>query len=88
VGGIAFTVVDGETGLLVPPRDPAALALRLRELLTRPELAARLGTAARARVEREFTWERVACRTAALYAALLAERATRAPSAVPREGAG
>ena len=87
VGGIAFTVVDGETGLLVPPRDPAALAVRLRELLTRPELAARLGAAARARVEREFTWERVARRTAALYAALLTERAARSRSPVLVEDA-
>ena len=67
VGGITFTVADGETGFLVPPRDPEALADRLHELLTQPDLRARLGRAARERVEREFTWETAARRTAALY---------------------
>ncbi|HEX2281219.1 MAG TPA: glycosyltransferase, partial [Thermomicrobiales bacterium] len=67
VGGITFTVKDGETGFLVPPRDPAALARKLRYLLERPEERRRMGHAARRRVEREFTWPVVAQRTAALY---------------------
>ena len=67
VGGITFTVADGETGFLVPPRDPEALAGRLRQLLARPDLRARMGRAARARVEREFTWATTAGRMAALY---------------------
>ena len=71
VGGITFTVADGETGYLVPPRDPAALAERLGHLLRRPGLRDRMGRAARARVEREFTWPTVARRTAAVYEALL-----------------
>ena len=75
VGGITFTVDDGVTGFLVPPRDPEALADRLRLLLTKPELRARMGRAARLRVEREFTWPVVAQRTAALYETLLAARA-------------
>jgi len=75
VGGITFTVLDGVTGFLVPPRDPAALAARLAQVLTQPALAARLGRAARARMEREFTWPIAALRTAALYQTLLAERA-------------
>jgi D-inositol-3-phosphate glycosyltransferase len=72
VGGITFTIVDGETGYLIPPRDPEALADRLHQLLSRPELRARMGRAARARVEREFTWPTVAERTAALYRKLSA----------------
>jgi len=56
VGGIKFTVQHGVTGFLVPPRDPEALAARLAEVLTQPALGLRLGQAARARVEREFTW--------------------------------
>lgn len=90
VGGIAFTVVDGETGYLVPPRNPAALAARLRDLLSHPAVGERMGKAARNRVEREFTWPQVAERTAALYRTLLAldKRAlagmrVRAPGAVP-----
>ncbi len=72
VGGISFTVKDGETGLLVPPRDPVALAERLADLLARPELQRRMGHAARRRVEREFTWATVAERTAALYETVFA----------------
>jgi len=73
VGGIPFTIADGETGCLVPPRDPAALAERLHVLLADAALRERMGRAARARVEREFTWPLVAQRTAALYEAMLAE---------------
>lgn len=75
VGGITFTIADGETGYLVPPRDPAALAARLYALLSDTALRTRMGRAARARVEREFTWPLVAERTAALYDTLLAARA-------------
>ncbi len=71
VGGITFTIVDGQTGFLVPPRDPAALAARLAQLLADAGLRARLGRAARARVEREFGWDTVAARTADLYEELL-----------------
>ena len=79
VGGIAFTVEDGVTGFLVPPRDPEALADRLHHLLARPALRDRMGRAARARVEREFTWQTVAARTAALYERLLASHAAALP---------
>lgn len=74
VGGITFTVRDGVTGYLVPPRDPDALAARLADLFTQPALRTRVGVAARARVERNFTWATVSRRTADLYAALLSER--------------
>jgi glycosyltransferase involved in cell wall biosynthesis len=55
VGGTDEAVVDGETGLLVPPRDPAALATAVRRLREQPELAQRLAAGGRARVEREFS---------------------------------
>ena len=74
VGGLPFTIKDGETGLLVPPRNPAALANSLGQLLSQPERCLHMGLAARKRVEREFTWSIVAMRTAALYEAVLAER--------------
>ncbi|HET7640083.1 MAG TPA: glycosyltransferase, partial [Ktedonobacteraceae bacterium] len=77
VGGITFTIKDGETGLLVPPRDPAALAASLQQLLSQPELRMQMGIAARKRVEREFTWSIVAMRTAALYETVMAERERR-----------
>ena len=74
VGGLTFTIKEGETGLLVPPRDPAALARALQQLLSQPKLCAKMGKAARQRVEHEFTWSIVAMRTAALYQTVLAER--------------
>ena len=87
VGGIAFTIADGETGYLVPPRDPEALSLRLDDVLRHPERRQRMGQAGRARVLRSFTWQQVAARTAALYDELLAEAAATPPesrqSAVP-----
>lgn len=67
VGGIAFTIRDGETGALVPPRDPHALAARLDALLGDEAARKRMGISARTRVERQFTWPLVAQRTAALY---------------------
>jgi glycosyltransferase involved in cell wall biosynthesis len=74
VGGITYTVQEGVTGHLVPPRDPQALAERLGELLSQPERRAQMGRAARERVEREFTWPVVAHRTAQLYQSLLARK--------------
>ena len=76
VGGITYTVADGETGLLVPPRDPHALARALHAILSDATRRARMGRAALLRVEREFTWDTVARRTAALYDDLVLERTT------------
>jgi len=72
VGGITYTIADNETGFLVPPRDPRALAERLYQLLIDPERCVQMGQAARVRVEREFTWESVAKRTSRLYESILA----------------
>jgi len=55
VGGLTEAVVDGETGLLVPPDDPPALADALRRVLGDDALAHRLGAAARARYEARYT---------------------------------
>jgi glycosyltransferase involved in cell wall biosynthesis len=59
IAGIPLAVADGETGLLFPERDAAALADAVARLLADRELAGRLGRAARARVERELTWEAI-----------------------------
>ncbi len=72
VGGITSTIADGETGFLVPPRDPEQLATRLYQFLMEPELEQRMGQAARLRVEQGYTWPIVALRTASLYETLLA----------------
>jgi glycosyltransferase involved in cell wall biosynthesis len=67
VGALPEVVVDGESGYIVPPSDPGALRDRLRRLLDDPEHAARLGQAARRRIEERFTWEAVARRCLAAY---------------------
>jgi glycosyltransferase involved in cell wall biosynthesis len=72
-GGALPEVVgtDGETGLLVPPDDPGALAAAIARLLDAPELRARLGEAGRQRVLGRFTWQVTATGTAAQYRELM-----------------
>ncbi len=67
VGGIPEVVVDGETGLLVAPGDPAALAAALRRVLDDPTRGARMGEAGRRRVEAHFSWDRIASLTLEVY---------------------
>ncbi len=73
VGGLAETVIDGVTGLHVPPRAPAAIAAATRQLLDDPELRQRLGRAA-VHQARLYGWDRVA----RLTGTALARIATRA----------
>jgi glycosyltransferase involved in cell wall biosynthesis len=72
-GGALPEVVgtSGETGLLVPPNDPGALALAIGQLLDDPVLRAKLGAAGRERVIHRFTWQVTAAGTAACYEAIL-----------------
>lgn len=84
VGGIPEIVVDGVTGFLVPPRDPARMAERLDALVASPDLRARMGRAGRARVEARFTWRAVAEETLALYESILAGRKRARPRGVRR----
>jgi D-inositol-3-phosphate glycosyltransferase len=72
VGGIKFTVRDGETGYLVPPRDPEALAERLAHVFGHPRLLSVLGRQAVHRANDLFTWRHVASAVAALYEQVLA----------------
>ena len=69
-GGIPEVVADGETGLLVPPGDPEALAGALNALLRDPARAAAMGEAGRKRAVAEFGWAAIAAQTADLYAEL------------------
>ena len=70
VSGIPELVVDGETGFLVPPGDPAALAAAIERLLRDPGLARRLGEAGREHVRREYDARRCFERAAALLEAV------------------
>ncbi|SED00868.1 glycosyltransferase [Streptomyces melanosporofaciens] len=72
VGGQRDTVVDPETGRLVPPGDPAALAEAVAGLLAAPGTAAACGRAGRRRVLTRYSWERVAAATESTYRDLLA----------------
>lgn len=74
-GGLPEILSDGETGLLVAPRDPAALAAALARLHAEPGLRERLGTAAAADVRARFAPQRLLERTQALYDDVLARRA-------------
>jgi glycosyltransferase involved in cell wall biosynthesis len=67
VVGNREAVVSGESGLVVPPDDPLALARALLRLVLDPHLAARLGMQARQRAAREFTAPVMARRTQAVY---------------------
>lgn len=74
IGGTDEAVVDGETGLLVPPADPHALAQAIRALLDNPALAQRLATAGQASVHQKFSAETMVQRTMQVYEELLGRR--------------
>jgi glycosyltransferase involved in cell wall biosynthesis len=67
VGGTPEVLRDGETGWLVPPAEPEALARALEETLTRPEEARRRGAAARRAVEEGMSIEAMVRRHEAFY---------------------
>jgi L-malate glycosyltransferase len=70
VGGLPEVVRNGVTGYVVPPGDPVALADRMMQLATKPELRNLLGAAGRAHVVEQYTWERNARRMLDVYAGL------------------
>jgi glycosyltransferase involved in cell wall biosynthesis len=77
IGGIAEAVVDGRTGLLVPPGDVDALAAGLRQVLEDAAWQRSLAAESRARAEREYSSRLQALRYAALYGELAAAGAGR-----------
>ncbi|GII76629.1 glycosyl transferase [Sphaerisporangium rufum] len=74
VGGQRETVVNGVTGLLVPPRTPRTLATAVNMLLEDPDLRASYGLAGAERARERYGWPRIAARTCAVYEEVLAER--------------
>jgi starch synthase len=77
VGGIPEVVADGQSGILVPPGDPVALAAALNALAGDPDRAAAMGRRGRERAVAEFSWASVAAQTAGLYSELAAAREPR-----------
>ena len=74
VGGIKYTVVDGETGYLVPPNDPQTVAERLIQLYQNPEISRKFRQQSLKRVNELFTWRKIGEMIADFYEALLATR--------------
>ncbi len=62
---------DGDTGILVPPADPDALAVAVKRLLGDESLRRKMGEAGRKRVERNFSWEQAAKKTLEVYQEVL-----------------
>jgi D-inositol-3-phosphate glycosyltransferase len=67
VGGHVDAVVDGTTGILIPPARPALLAQRVRQLLAHPMLIEAYGVAAADRARSRYSWDRIAGETLAVY---------------------
>jgi glycosyltransferase involved in cell wall biosynthesis len=72
--GAAELVTDGVDGFVVPPRDPDAVADRLRQLADDPAGAVEMGQRARAKVAQGFSWQDYGARARRAYAVLVADR--------------
>lgn len=77
VGGLGEAVIDGQTGMLFPPRDVEGIADAVRRTLDDPESAQRRAVAARDRLTSDFDWSAIAVETAQIY--LAAKRRERQP---------
>jgi D-inositol-3-phosphate glycosyltransferase len=66
-GGHVDAVVDGTTGLIIPPGRPALLAQRIRQLLAHPMMIEAYGVAAVDRARSRYSWDRIAAETVAVY---------------------
>ncbi|WP_256007323.1 glycosyltransferase [Pedobacter deserti] len=74
VGGIKYSVADGETGYLVPPKSPSELAKKITGLLQDRQLLERFSKNALKHVHANFTWEKVAEQVRQLYVAISEEQ--------------
>ncbi|HLA44374.1 MAG TPA: glycosyltransferase, partial [Aggregatilineales bacterium] len=79
VGGTAELILEGETGLVIPPEDPAALTSALETLLDNPDLRIRIGRAGRKRIETAFTIARMVQGREDLFLRLLNQKKLPVP---------
>lgn len=74
VGGLKDVVIDGETGFLIPPLDPQALAVKIKALIQNPELRKSMGQKGKMRALENYTAERYCAEIEDLYLGLLKEK--------------
>ena len=79
VGGNPEVVVDSETGILVPPKDPQKMAEAIRRILKNPDMAKKMGQAGRKRVEEKFSLDRMAREYEAIYEECLSKTRDHRP---------
>ena len=71
IDGITEQITDGVNGILVPPKDPSALAKAIIKVINDKELARSMGLAAREKVEQDFSVEKMVEETEKVYLSLL-----------------
>ena len=74
IGGITDIITDGETGLLVPPEDPAAIAAAIERIAKDSVLTERLALAGSRRVRERFGWDAITAAWQECYNAALQKR--------------
>jgi glycosyltransferase involved in cell wall biosynthesis len=79
VNGVPELIEDHKTGLLVPPRDPQALARAIREMLSDSTAASEMGAAGRTVVQERFTVDQMVANTTAIFDAAMQDAGVREP---------
>lgn len=79
VNGIPELIEHHKTGLLVPPRDPPALAAAILEMLSDPTAASKMGAEGRAVVQQRFTVDHMVANTTAIFEAAMKDAGVRSP---------
>jgi glycosyltransferase involved in cell wall biosynthesis len=84
VGGLQFTIVNENTGLLVPPQDVVAFSNAIDRILGNPQWRTQLGQSGNRRVMSKFSWDGVASQLDALYTQLLQPVKEKEPALVSK----
>ena len=80
VNGVRELMEDGKTGLIVPPRDPEALASAIASLIDDPDTCGRMGEAGRQRVQAQFTIPRMVPHLETYFTGMIRDRQARLSS--------